>query len=428
MRRFLKTLKEKMTAYEVFIILISAIVGAVFSLIGGLNIEIAIYISIGIIVFFLIATIIIQWLVDRFNVLHLIKKFNKKKQYNLSIALGTNLSVGLWHTYRLKLRLKIGEQVKNATQKSLIKATENEQYELIYELKFILARTLIDDLGYTNYILNCPEIAYENICAGIEIIDKLIDQLKTPQDKLRFNELKLKALRHEMGMIDKIEHFVGGKQEVEIIREKFNELFNELTSIDGGRNSDASLCAEYAVIKDMFLKAGTENDKKNAESTLQLVEELKSRIVGLLDSEETKLEDKARYSEWKFKCNRLKWEIELFIEQNIVENYKLLLKKLTQPEDKTINRFLDIYKRFLLYSQYLIDQIDATDEDARSHIKTYKANWLLAKKTAAEFLIGCEAKKQLKEINALNKNIKILLKEKAKEIKLRQCNKERMHG
>ena len=143
MRRFLKTLKEKMTAYEVFIILISAIVGAIFSLIGGLNVEVAIYISIVIIVFFLIATIIIQWLVDRFNVLRLIKKFNEKKQYNLSIALGTNLSIGLWHTYRLKLRLKIGEQVKNAAEKSLIGASPDKQYEL----KYILAKTLIDDLG-----------------------------------------------------------------------------------------------------------------------------------------------------------------------------------------------------------------------------------------------------------------------------------------
>lgn len=411
MRRFLRTLKEKMTAYEVFIILISAIVGAVFSLISGLNVDVAIYISIGIIAFFLIATILIQWLVDRFNVLRLIKKFNKKKQYNLSIALGTNLSIGLWHTYRLKLRLKIGEQVKIAAKKSLIEATPDKQYEL----KYILAKTLIDDLGYTNYILNYPEVAYENICEGIEVIDDLLDQLKSPQDKLRFKELKLKALRHAMGMIDRIEHFVGGKTEIEIVREKFNDLFNELISTDGGFNSDASLCAKYAVIKDMFLKSKAEDNKNNAELALQQIEKLKSRIVKLLNSDETKLEDKARYCEWEFKCNRLKWEIELFIEQNIVENYKMLFKKITQPEDKTINRFLDIYKRFLLYSQYIINHIDIADEDAKSHIKTYKTNWGQAKKAAAEFLIGCEAKKQIKEIDDLNKNIKVLLKEKEKD-------------
>ena len=406
MKRFLKTLKEKMTAYEVFLILISAIVGAVFSSIAGLDIEISIYICIGIIAFFLIATIIIQWLVDRFNVLHIIKKFNKNKQYNLSIALGTNLSLGLWHTYRLNLRLKIGEQVKKASEESLKSAPQYKQYEL----KYILANTYIDDLGYTNYILNNAEKAYENICARIKIIDELNNQSQiSSHDILRFKELKLKAMRHEMGMLDSIGHFIGGEEKVKCVRNEFKTLFEELVQQVDSSNSDASLCAEYAVIKDKFLQAqAKQNSTKESEAVLIKLIDLRDRI--------NQLEDKARRIEWDFKCLRLKWEIQLFIKQDVVKNYEELFYKISQPEDKTINRFLDIYKRFLLYSQYLIEQIDVSNEDAKLHIKKYKANWKQAKKQGAEFLLGCEAKKQVQEIDKLNKKIKTLLKEKSEGV------------
>lgn len=408
MKRFFKTLKEKMTAYEIFLILISSIVGAVFSLIGELEIEISIYICVSIIAFFLIATVIVQWIADRFNVLRLMAKFNRQGQYNLTIALGTNLSVGLWHTYKLKLRLKVGKQIKKAAEESSKNAPPKKQYEL----KYILASTLIDDLGYTNYILDDAEEAYINIRKGIKIIDESIESLKGTSDEekleVKLKELKLKGLRHEMGMIDKIEHFLDGQNKVKNVRLEFNALLDLMKKSDSSCNSDAVLCAEYAVIKDEFLRSQTD-DVSSGDIILSELANLMKRIELLHDTD--------RREEWRFKCLRLQWEIQLFFEcSNIIENYEALYEEIIRPADKTINRFIDIYKRFLLYSQYLINNLAVSDKDAETHIKKYKANWKNAKKIASEFLLGCEAKKQVKEIDEINKEMKSLLKKKAKSI------------
>jgi len=408
MKHFLKALKEKMTAYEVFLILISAIVGTVFSLLGGLDIMISIYICIGIIAFFLIATIIIQFLVDRFNVLHLIKKFNKNKQYNLAIALGSNLSIGLWHTYNLKLRVKVGEQLKEAAQKSLITANDKQ-----YEMKYILSNILIDDLGYTNYILNNVETAYENICAGIKIIDQVLCKSnKADINEQKFKELKLKALRHEMGMLADIEKLPNGEETVHGIKKNFNELFEDLSDASE-KNSDALLCAEYANIKDAFHAAKTNSNNDEAEDALKRISDLKNEINNIID--------KVRCSEWQFKCDRLKWEIQLFLEKDIYNNYRELLGKIEEPEDKTINRYIDIYKRFLQYSYYLIIHTDISSPNATLHLKTYKTELKQARKIASDFLFGCEAKKQMEEINCLNKNLDTALKEAANNIKKRKA-------
>lgn len=419
MKRFFKSIKQNMTAYEIFLMLISAIVGSIFSLIGELNGKVSIIVFIIIILVFLIATIIIQIVCDRFNILSLMKKFNKNKQYKLTIMLGVNLSSGLWHTYKLSQRVKIGEQVKIACEKSL---TDTSTY---YDTMYILANFLIDDLGYTNVILDNAKIAYQNINYGIEKINTVLKMFEenncTNKDMLKFKMLKLKAYRHEMGMLDKIKSFSSEKERdiiISEIREEFKNMFLELGQIEDIKGSDALLCAEYAMIKDDFQKIKENTSVNNKD--LNEINQLLKKLYGLKDRI-NKIGDKVRCEEWNFKCERLKWEIQLFLpsEDIICKNYHELLKKITNPTDKTVNRYIDVYKRFLLYSKHLIcnlvDSLDVNNIDGKiKEIDFYKKDLKLARKNANEFLDGCDAKKQISENKKINKDIDYLLEKKLK--------------
>lgn len=128
----------------------------------------------------------------RDDILHILKKEFAAGNYPIVIQIGYTLSRPLHLSGRYTMREAIGQQMLNACRK----LEDNRKIRINdknYSVKYIEAKTLIDDLGWNVYLLGQFDVAIENIEMGINLADSISEY-----------ELVIKGYRHILGICDAI--------------------------------------------------------------------------------------------------------------------------------------------------------------------------------------------------------------------------------
>jgi hypothetical protein len=192
---------------------------------------------------------------NQFDVLVFLKEEARKEHWVEVLRLGYPMSRPLWLSGRHKLRVEIGEILKDAAtnvEKESIKIGN----ETLKPVK-ILASACIDDLGWTRYILGDSAKAIDSIKYGI----------KKAEDA-GYDSLAIKGYRHLCGIFDELNDDEGAKEAKKEIARLLYAMgkkgidSHEIAEIRVGLTfSEAESCARR---KDFGLAIEKINDCKDA--------------------------------------------------------------------------------------------------------------------------------------------------------------------
>lgn len=164
---FYKIFKKRNVIDEfinIFKVFFSALIGFVLSLL--LNNIYAFFIAFALLI---LSAIILSFLFSKrknmFDILKLLKEEQMQRKWIEIIRLGYPLSRPLWLSARYNLRIEIGEYIKEAAS-SLPEQNIKIGNETLPVSK-IYVSVLIDDLGWTNYVIEQTDVAISNIKVGI---------------------------------------------------------------------------------------------------------------------------------------------------------------------------------------------------------------------------------------------------------------------
>lgn len=326
-KRFFKSLSSKISPADIFMMIISAIVGVLFSLYPD-NVPqelwwikilvLAIYL---VIVFSFLALVI--WLEnkrDRFNYVHMIEKAHKNGQWKEVYTLGYPLLRPLWTLSKLSLRIHVARLVQEAVEQ----ISENSINDMPFNKLKIQAEILIDVLGYSNYVLGNKIEASNNIKSGIDIITEAYKcSCITQEEKLI---MLLRAWRHLLAIGN------ASLTDKEKIVEHIRDNIIEANGLDAQNNelAQAIYSAEYAVQKFGF---------KNGQDAIEIIQNLEDLKENF---------KKINNVEWMQKCDQLVWEIKLKTE-GYNDNIKNQIRTLINSKTIVSNRFLKVVNLYLDY-------------------------------------------------------------------------------
>lgn len=167
---------------------------------------------------------------DNFDIIKVLKRELRNKNWNEVVILAYPLSRPLWLSGRYSLRIKIGEIVKNA-----LNHISDPIYigDRCYNREFIYASILIDDLGWTKYMMGQMEAAIKNIEDGIEIAVKEQNY-----------DIAIKGYRHLAGICVRENKY----DRLEEVSKKLVELASYIGSYDNEVEIEANTKYTYAEI------------------------------------------------------------------------------------------------------------------------------------------------------------------------------------
>lgn len=209
---FYKIFKKRNVIDEfinIFKVFFSALIGFVLSLL--LNNIYAFFIAFALLI---LSAIILSLLFSKrknmFDILKLLKEEQMQRKWIEIIRLGYPLSRPLWLSARYNLRIEIGEYIKEAAS-SLPEQNIKIGNETLPVSK-IYVSVLIDDLGWTNYVIEQTDVAISNIKAGILMAEEK-----------NYIDLEIKGYRHLCGIYSK-----KNDDDFLAAREKLDDLISKL--------------------------------------------------------------------------------------------------------------------------------------------------------------------------------------------------------
>lgn len=136
--------------------------------------------------------IIINRSSNGYDILKLLNTELDSGNYSIVIQIAHSLSRPLYLSGRYAMREAIGRQALSACRKINVNQ-EIRINDVKISVRYIEAKTLIDDLGWNVYLMGQSDVAVENIEKGIEIAMSLSEL-----------ELAVKGYRHILGICDAI--------------------------------------------------------------------------------------------------------------------------------------------------------------------------------------------------------------------------------
>lgn len=234
---------KKLTKYfknttfkEIFLFLVKQSISAVVGFILALLLTNMVAFAISLAIFIFVALIVSAIASNKklqFDLLSIIKEARKHGHWIEIVRLGFPLSRQLWLSGRYNLRIAIGEFVKEAAF-SIDETKDIKIGNNVYNINYIRASVLIDDLGWTKfYIRQNDEDAERNILSGVDIAEKN-----------SFIDLAIKGKRHLIGIYSKKNKNTDvEKMFLEIERLKNNLSDNtKINEIDADLLRSRSIC------------------------------------------------------------------------------------------------------------------------------------------------------------------------------------------
>ncbi|WP_010247789.1 hypothetical protein [Acetivibrio cellulolyticus] len=225
-------------------------------------------IIVGIIVF-LIFTLVFACLVlkfdNEFNLLKIIKKNQKNKNWIEIIRIAFPLSRPLWLSRHYKLRIRLARYVDEACSR-LISSTDTIMInETPMKIKAIHASILISDLGWNLFVndKNNAGIATENIKLGIKKANELEDY-----------DLLIKGYRNLLGIAVQSGH---DEKEIEHINKKIDDMLKEegYLELNEDKRHHIEAGLRYIYVKNSLESIGA---IKNGEKRKQLLVQARKKI------------------------------------------------------------------------------------------------------------------------------------------------------
>ena len=203
--------------------------------------------------------------VNNDSILDILEDAGKRGCWNEVILIGSALSEFLWYTGKKELRIKIGDIVQNA-------AIQTEKHD-------IEARTLIEDIGITTYIIGDKEKGKDKINKGIEIAYDCENYF-----------LACRGNRHLSCCFTKEGKSKQAKEYLDKAKKDLTKINNEYEKME------AEVSIKYAQFKELFIN----EDYKNA---LLLIEE----CIADYEAIAMKYQDKSKHNYYRIeKMNRYK--------------------------------------------------------------------------------------------------------------------------
>lgn len=170
----------------------SGLIGAIIGMFFSLNYFKAFIITIIFSVITFIVLVILSCFDKKYDILGILKAEISAGNHPTVIQIGYTLSRPLHLSGRYAMREAIGHQTLNACRK-LDASRKIRINDTKVSVRYIEAKTLIDDLGWNVYLLGQSDVAIENIETGIEIAKSLSEY-----------KLVVKGYRHILGICDAI--------------------------------------------------------------------------------------------------------------------------------------------------------------------------------------------------------------------------------
>lgn len=402
MKKFFNALIEGFKSYDLIVILVSSVVGAIVSLVPQILGEnkdqilisyIVLICFIAFMLLFLLAIITVNYFQNRFHYLHKIKKAKKEENWHAVYTYGEPLSTPLWLMSQLSLRIEVAKLVEEAITKLNTSEVNGEAFDPNEKL----AKLYIDDFGYTNYVLG-------NIGAKGKIETGLDYATKINSSEKRII-WELKGRRHILAMCSNGD--INDKLS-EIEYAKFAEKRTEAEAyIVSHPNKKLMAEIKYAYYADLKYRY-----QKQLSDEKQLREELKSLKDELL---------MLKKSEWVEKCDQLFWEMDLKSGCNIEVNANEIGRAISQHSIfpnrfvKMVNLYLD-YKIFVAKSILVTPNIHGTN-DQLLEVKELKAEVMSIIKTASKKMNESEDRMNVTRFETKKKEFFKIINRKIYEIK-----------
>ena len=176
----------------------------------------------------------------QFDIVEILKEEQRASNWIEIVRIGYPLSRPLWLSGRYMLRVEIGEIVKNAAEKIGGDITIGDSS---YNSYFILASVLIDDLGWTKFVVGQDIKAERNIKEGVRIAKEN-----------KFWNLAIKGNRHLIGIISE----KNCSEEIETIFKEIESLKENIIDVNEKNVIEAGLLfsrAEYLLKVDKLDEA-----------------------------------------------------------------------------------------------------------------------------------------------------------------------------
>ena len=200
------------------------------------------------------------------DIYRIIQNELKNSNYLQVIRIGYTLSRALHLGGNYQLRYDIGQLTDKACNQidndKSVRINDKE-----YSIKYIKAKNLIDDLGWTAHLLGFNDIAINNINDGINIISTLVIELESSSNGIIdeelykiFKKLEIKGYRHLIGILNDNQDKITKAKE--LIK---NNIYKSIFSADEQKHNEAEL--NYSIARAII------ND--NPDEALKLAKEAK---------------------------------------------------------------------------------------------------------------------------------------------------------
>lgn len=163
-----------------------------------------------------------------FDILTILRTEEKNENWLEIIRFAYPLSRPLWLSGRNRLRIEIGEIVKNAACKI---DCDISFLNTKVSAKRVLASTLIDDLGWTRYVNKQAKKAIENINEGIDIAKEN-----------KYADLVIKGCRHLLGIYTDLKMYT----QYEECEEEISKQMENIKEDSKRKDINAGLCYSKA--------------------------------------------------------------------------------------------------------------------------------------------------------------------------------------
>ena len=333
-KKFFKTLSLKISAADIFMMIISAIVGVLFSLYPS-NIPqefwwikiviLSVYLSV--VIAFLALVIWLKNKKEKFDYVYMIEKAYKNEQWKDVFTVGYPVLRSLWTLSKVSLVIHIARMVEEAVEQ--IDESVKEINNIPFNKLKIQAELRIDSLGYANYVLGNKEQAIRYIKSGMAIINDLQSISKIQEEERLI--ILLRVYRHLLAVVK------PDDGESDEIVQKLKGYVREAKKYDAGNNDlrRAELSAQYVLQKHCF-KTNGEYDK-----TIEVIENLKEEFSALDDED------------WVQKCELFIWQIKLK-EFGYNDNIKNQIRRLINSKTVSRRKFLKVVD---VYFSYQIENV-----------------------------------------------------------------------
>lgn len=194
---------------------------------------------------------------DSFDIIKVLKRELRNRDWNEVVILAYPLSRSLWLSGRYSLRIKIGEILKRALDHISAPIYIGDR---CYNRNFLYASILIDDLGWTKYMMAQLEAAIKNIEDGIEMAVKS-----------KNFDIAIKGYRHLAGIYVRENKF----DSLEDVSKKLVDLAPCIASYDNKLEIEANTKYTFAEI---YLH------KKDFQNAIKYCKEVQETYTNLQDN------------------------------------------------------------------------------------------------------------------------------------------------